>query len=122
MVSTALINELVANPDLKRRLRDILPREIWPDKDTFILSADRDLIQQEIKRSRKDENAWPRLQYLWPLNPVVEWVNDQVTAAFGRHEAPGNQSQGGQSQAADLIHSRSGCCSLNEAFIAFTST
>lgn len=33
-----------------------------------------------------------------------------------------NQSQGGQSQAADLIHSRSGCCSLNEAFIAFTST
>ena len=80
--------ELVANPDLKRRLRDILPREIWPDKDTFILSADRDLIQQEIKRSRKDENAWPRLQYLWPLNPVVEWVNDQVTAAFGRHEAP----------------------------------
>lgn len=34
----------------------------------------------------------------------------------------GNQSQGGQSQAADLIHSRSGCCSLNEAFIAFTST
>lgn len=33
-----------------------------------------------------------------------------------------NESQGGQSQAADLIHSRSGCCSLNEAFIAFTST
>ena len=27
--------------------------------------------------------------------------------------AKGNQSQGGQPQAADLIHSRSGCCSLN---------
>ena len=38
------------------------------------------------------------------------------------HVQNGNESQGGQPQAADLIHSRSGCCSLNEAFIAFTST
>jgi len=80
--------ELVATQDLKRRLRYTLPREIWPDQDTFILSADQVDIQQEIKRSRKDENAWPRIHYLWPQNPVVEWVNDKVVAAFGRHEAP----------------------------------
>lgn len=80
--------ELVAGPDLKRRLRYTLPREIWPEHDTFILSADRDVIQQEIKRSRKDENAWPRVHYLWQQNPIVEWINDKVVAAFGRHEAP----------------------------------
>lgn len=78
----------VAGPDLKRRLRYTLPREIWPEHDTFILSADRDVIQQEIKRSRKDENAWPRVHYLWQQNPIVEWINDKVVAAFGRHEAP----------------------------------
>ena len=80
--------ELVAGQDLKRRLRYTLPREIWPEHDTFILSADRDVIQQEIRRSRKDENAWPRIHYLWQQNPVVEWINDKVVAAFGRHEAP----------------------------------
>lgn len=80
--------ELVANEDLKRRLRYTLPREVWPQNDTFILSADKDAIQQEIKRSRKDENAWPRVHYLWSQNPVVEWINDKVVAGFGRHEAP----------------------------------
>jgi hypothetical protein len=54
----------------------------------FILSADKNAIQREIKRSRKDEKAWPRVHYLWELNPVVDWINDKLHAAFGRHEAP----------------------------------
>lgn len=79
---------LTATRDLKHRLRYTLPREVWPQDDVFILSADREDIQDEIKRSRKDETAWPRIQYLWPHNPVVQWVNDKVVASFGRHEAP----------------------------------
>ena len=79
---------LTATKDLKHRLRYSMPREIWPDDDTFVLSADREVIQDEIKRSRKDENAWPRIHYLWQHNPVVEWINDKVVAGFGRHEAP----------------------------------
>jgi len=79
---------LPAPEELKRRLRFSLPREVWPADDTFVLSADRQLIQAEIKRSRQDENAWPTVHYLWPLNPVVNWLNDKVVAAFGRHEAP----------------------------------
>ena len=79
---------LTATEDLKHRLRYTLPREVWPADDTFVLSADIDDIQEEIKRSRKDENAWPRLQYLWQHNPVLEWINDKVVAGFGRHEAP----------------------------------
>ena len=50
----------------------------------------------------------------------IEHLRRSILKALERID--GNQSQGGQSQAADLIHSRSGCCSLNEAFIAFTST
>jgi superfamily II DNA or RNA helicase len=78
---------LTAPQDLKHRLRYILPGEVWPD-DGFVLSADRDAIQGEIKRSRKDENAWPQFHYLWEQNPVLEWINDKVVAGFGRHEAP----------------------------------
>ncbi len=81
---------LTATKDLKHRLRYIMPREVWPDDDTFVLSANRQMIQDEIKRSRsrKDENAWPRIHYLWQHNPVLEWINDKVVAGFGRHEAP----------------------------------
>ncbi|MBE9520241.1 MAG: DEAD/DEAH box helicase [Proteobacteria bacterium] len=85
---------LTATKDLKHRLRYSMPREIWPDDDTFVLSADREVIQDEIKRSRKDENAWPRIHYLWQHNPVVEWINDKVVAGFGRHEAPVLSLQG----------------------------
>ena len=80
--------ELTATEELKHRLRYTLPREVWPKDDTFVLSTDTDDIQDEIKRSRKDENAWPRIHYLWQLNPVLEWINDKVIAGFGRHEAP----------------------------------
>ena len=85
---------LTATEDLKYRLRYTLPREVWPTDDTFVLSADIDDIQEEIKRSRKDENAWPRIHYLWQHNPILEWVNDKVVAGFGRHEAPVLSLQG----------------------------
>jgi len=79
--------DMTAPEDLKHRFR-FLPGEVWPENGAFILSGDKETIQKEIKRSRKDETAWPRIQYLWGLNPVVEWINDKLLAAFGRHEAP----------------------------------
>jgi hypothetical protein len=79
--------DLAVNGELKSRFR-FLPGEIWPDGGSFILSANRQAIQAEIHRSRKDEKAWPGVHYLWELNPVVDWINDKLHAAFGRHEAP----------------------------------
>lgn len=79
---------LIANDDLKHRLKYVLPKEVWPEDNTFVLSADPEAIQDEIKRSRKDEKAWPRKHYLWQHNPVLEWINDKVIAGFGRQEAP----------------------------------
>ncbi len=79
--------DLTPPDELMQRFR-FLPREILPEDGAFILSSNRDVIQEEIRRSRKDETAWPRIHYLWPLHPVMDWANDKVTASFGRHEAP----------------------------------
>lgn len=74
--------------DLAARF-DQVPREILPDSGgPFVLTADADRIQDEIAFCRKAERAWPRIHYLWPLNPVVEWACDKLAAAFRRHEAP----------------------------------
>jgi ERCC4-related helicase len=73
--------------DLKHRFR-YLPREIWPADDKLLLTDDTAKMQAEIKRCRKDEKAWPKLHYLWPLHPAVSWLNDKVLAGFRRHEAP----------------------------------
>jgi len=78
---------LTAPKELQHRLQ-FLPREISPDDGQFAMTTDRSLIQKEIKRCRKEENAWPEVTLLWELHPVVNWVNDKVVAAFGRHEAP----------------------------------
>jgi len=79
--------DLVAPESLKHRFRT-LPPEIQPDDHTFRLTADRAVIEREIREARKQAGRWPKFHYLWPLNPVVEWVNDQMLARFGRHEAP----------------------------------
>ncbi len=79
--------DLTAHDEIKDRF-DTLPREAWPEDGAFVLSADVDAIQREIRRCRKDEKAWPRIHYLWEQHPVVRWVNDKVVASFRRHEAP----------------------------------
>jgi len=78
---------LSAPNELQHRLQ-FLPREVSPDDGQFALTTDRSLIQKEIKRCRKEENAWPEVTLLWEQHPVLSWVNDKVVAAFGRHEAP----------------------------------
>lgn len=78
---------LTAPKELQHRLQ-FLPREIAPEDGQFALTTDRSLIQKEIKRCRKEENSWPEVTLLWEQHPVLNWVNDKVVAAFGRHEAP----------------------------------
>ncbi|NOY93753.1 MAG: DEAD/DEAH box helicase [Deltaproteobacteria bacterium] len=73
--------------DLRRRFRK-LPAEVVPDDGVIVLTADRARMQQEIVAARREESAWPRLHFLWPLSPVVEWCRDKARALFGRHTAP----------------------------------
>lgn len=78
---------LTAPADLEHRFR-FLPPEVWPEDGGFQLASSTRAITDEIKRCREDKTAWPQIHYLWPLNPVLDWANDKVLAAFGRHEAP----------------------------------
>lgn len=73
--------------DLRERYQQC-PREVNPSPAPIRLTADSLAMKEAIKESRSDESAWPSYQYLWPLHPVVGWINDKVTGSFGRHEAP----------------------------------
>lgn len=78
---------LMAPDDLRYRF-SLLPREIRPENWEFVLSADKEAIQKEVKRCRQDEEAWPKIHFLWPQHPVMDWLQDRVLVTFGRHKAP----------------------------------
>lgn len=81
---------LTAPPDLQERLRQI-PREAQADHDHYALCADPQRMAQAIesaRQARAEEESWPRLHYLWPQHPIMEWLGDRVLTHFGRHCAP----------------------------------
>ena len=65
-----------------------LPSEVLPASRRLVLTTNRHRVEEAITESRRTESAWPSMHYLWPLNPVVTWLNDRMLAAFGRSEAP----------------------------------
>lgn len=73
--------------DLAHRFR-FLPKEIQPKNGKIKFTDETRTMQEEIKRCRKDEESWPGLHFLWPIHPVMEWINDKVQTSFRRHEAP----------------------------------
>lgn len=77
--------------ELKYRFRQ-LPREIKNGETgedwTLRLSARRDVIMKAMALAQREENSWPRVQYLWELHPFMQWLSDAVTAHFRRNEAP----------------------------------
>ncbi len=78
---------LTITDDLHHRFR-FLPREVYPAQGQFQLTDDVEVIKREIARSREDESAWPKIHYLWPQHPLMEWLSDRMLTAFGRHTAP----------------------------------
>jgi len=73
--------------DLDYRFR-FLPPEIRPVDGSLVLTADKQRFENEIRRSRQDENAWPKLHYLWPQHPAIQWLQDKLLAQVARHSAP----------------------------------
>ncbi|PCM45946.1 DEAD/DEAH box helicase [Marinobacter sp. ANT_B65] len=73
--------------DLEYRFR-FLPPEINSDSGSMVLTADKQRFEDEIRRSRQDENAWPKLHYLWPQHPTIQWLEDKLLAQVARHSAP----------------------------------
>jgi superfamily II DNA or RNA helicase len=85
---------LTAPLDLQDRLRQ-LPREAQADNDHYALCADPKRMMEAIetaRQARAEQDTWPRLHYLWPQHPIIEWLGDRVLTHFGRHRAPLLQS------------------------------
>jgi hypothetical protein len=85
---------ITAPLDLQERLLQ-LPREVQAENDYYSLCADPKRMAQTIetaRQARAEEDTWPRLHYLWPQHPVMEWLGDRVLTHFGRHRAPLLQS------------------------------
>ena len=85
---------ITAPTDLRDRLRQ-LPREAQADNDLYGLCDDPIRIATEIETARQakaEDDTWPKLHYLWPQHPVMEWLGDRVLTYFGRHSAPVMQS------------------------------
>jgi len=80
--------EFTMPKELQRRF-ERLPKEILPaSNEPLRLSGDKKRVMEELEETRKSEEDWSSLQYLWELHPVVNWINDRGLTLFGRHQAP----------------------------------
>jgi superfamily II DNA or RNA helicase len=83
--------EIKVTPEIRRRLAALIPEEAMPKTDYLRLSPDKNFCMNEMKRSMQNnmsETAWPATQFLWPLHPIFNWINDKASLLFGRGEAP----------------------------------
>ncbi|MDP1998118.1 MAG: DEAD/DEAH box helicase [Rhodoferax sp.] len=85
---------ITAPVDLQDRLRQ-LPREAQAANDHYSLCADPARMATSIETARQakaEDDTWPKLHYLWPQHPILEWLGDRVLNHFPRHSAPVVQS------------------------------
>ena len=41
-----------------------------------------------MRSEARDTDRWPALQYLWPLHPIVQWLDYKLLSTIGRQRAP----------------------------------
>jgi superfamily II DNA or RNA helicase len=76
-----------ADDDLDRFLERELDDEMWTDDRVFALCANPNSIEAAIGRAR-DTSGWPELQFLWPLHPIMLWLDYKLISTIGRQRAP----------------------------------
>lgn len=83
--------DIKMTPDMLRRMKALVPEEALPAGETLRVSDDKSFCMAEMRKSMQNnmaETAWPQTQYLWPLHPIMTWVNDKSGLLFGRGQAP----------------------------------
>ena len=83
--------DITVMPDMYRRLKALVPEEALPENGHLRLSNDKAFCMAEMKRSMQNnmaETAWPKVQYLWKLHPIFNWINDKGSLLYKRNEAP----------------------------------
>ena len=79
--------EIQPDDDLDRFLKQQLSPEMRPADHVYALSANTEVVKQAIAAAR-DGDAWPAIQYLWPLHPLVQWLDFKMLSLIGRQRAP----------------------------------
>jgi hypothetical protein len=74
--------------DLERTLKRVAPKNSLPKDGRLLLSTNRKLVQEEIRKAREGEHKWPRIHLLWNLHPAIEWLNYKLLVNFARAQAP----------------------------------
>lgn len=90
-LSTVSGLEIKVTDDLMRRLKALMPEEALPQNGSIRVCDDKEFCMSEMKRSMQnnmEDTAWPQIQYLWALHPIMTWLNDKSGLLFGRGEAP----------------------------------
>ena len=84
--------EILWTPDMQRRFRNILPPEASPAIDDWLMvSPDKAFVAGENRKSLQnalEEDSWPKVHYLWPQHPIMQWANDKAGLFFERQQAP----------------------------------
>ena len=83
--------DITVMPDMYKRLYALVPKEALPENGHLRLSDDKAFCMAEMKRSMQNnmaETAWPKVQYLWKLHPIFNWINDKGSLLYKRNEAP----------------------------------
>lgn len=79
--------ELQPDDDLDRFLKQLLSPEMRPADHVYALSANTEVVKNAIKTAR-DGDAWPEIQHLWSLHPVLQWLDFKLLSLVGRQRAP----------------------------------
>ena len=73
---------------MSARLKFLPPNILEGGGGRLHLCADRDKIKEEFDKCREREGSWPKLQYLWRQNPILEYLNDAMLTSFDRRHSP----------------------------------
>jgi hypothetical protein len=113
--------ELQPDDDLARFLKQQLAEEMRPADGVYLMSANSQAVQVAIETARNTD-AWPTAQYLWPLHPMLQWLDFKMLSLVGRWKAPVIRVQRGVAPEealvliSALIPNRRGQPVLNEWF------
>lgn len=79
---------ITPNEPMRARLKFLPPEILDRDEGRLHLCALPEKIKEEFSRCRASEQQWPRFQYLWRHNPIVEYLGETMLTAFDRQQAP----------------------------------
>ncbi|MEW6166495.1 MAG: DEAD/DEAH box helicase [Pseudomonadota bacterium] len=79
--------QLQPDDELDAWLKHQLAPEMRPQDGHYTLTANAETIKRAILDAR-DTERWPQQHYLWPLHPLMQWLDFKLLSLVGRQKAP----------------------------------